>query len=163
MAEGVHRWSSYQLLASRLLGWGLSGPLSCFVAKGAQVPSWRRAHTQLLVLVCRSAGDGPGAPTGLPPTSSSKLGSKMTQGRVQSCPHLLCCPASFLFEGRLRPPQIPAGVTTLLRPSIAPAFAPGIYPSSPRVPPNTHPTPKDHPLALGQALLSQEPRCGAVL
>lgn len=86
MAEGVHRWSSYQLLASRLLGWGLSGPLSCFVAKGAQVPSWRRAHTQLLVLVCRSAGEGPGAPTGFPPTSSSKLGSKMTQGRVQSCP-----------------------------------------------------------------------------
>ena len=34
--------TSYQLLASRLLGWGLSGPLSCFVAKGAQVPSRRR-------------------------------------------------------------------------------------------------------------------------
>lgn len=41
-AGGMHGWSSYQLLASRLLGWGLSGPLSCFVAKGAQVPSRRR-------------------------------------------------------------------------------------------------------------------------
>lgn len=42
-AEGMHGWSSYQLRASRLLGWGLSGPLSCFVAKGAQDPGQSRS------------------------------------------------------------------------------------------------------------------------
>lgn len=81
-------------------------------------------------------------------------------GTVLPC-HLLPCPSSFLLGqggGRLRPSN-PSPVTTPLRPSIPwlllQESAHG--PSSPRVPPNAHPTPNGHALPLGHAPHSRSP------
>ena len=77
-----------ELLPALHVSWvgGSLGPCPAFWPREPRFQAGRGPPTQALVLVCRSAGGGPGAPTGLPPTSGSKLGSKMTQGRVQSCP-----------------------------------------------------------------------------
>lgn len=99
-AERMHGRSSYQLLASRLRGWGLSGPLSCFVAKGTLILARGGAHTLVLVLVPLGRW-GSRSPTGLPPMSDSKPGSKRTQGWAQSCP-AICSPALHLsYWGRV--------------------------------------------------------------
>lgn len=159
-------WSSYQLPASRLLGWGLSGPLSCFVAKGAQHPGQRRGPCPASGPGCSSVDRSPGDPPVLLPSS---VPSPVPRGPRAECrldPHRLPCPSSFLFEGRLRPL---AQLESLCPFCLDLAYL-GLCSKNPPTPshlqgshPTPTPTPEDHPLPLGHALISQDPRCGAVL
>lgn len=84
---------SYQLPASRRLGWGLSGPLSCFVAKGAQHPGQRRSPCPASGPGGSSADRSSGGPPGLPPQVPSPVPRDpgLSAGLPPiSSPHLSC-------------------------------------------------------------------------
>lgn len=145
---------------------GSLGPCPALWSREPSILARGRAHALLLVLgAARQMG-----------VQETRLGSFLAQipspvprrprTECKLDPHRLPCSSSFLFVGRLRPLAQLESLCPFCLDLAYLGLGSRNLPTPPRLQ-GSHPTPtlspEDHPLPLGHALVSQDPRCRATL